>query len=490
MIVPRLKEHTHHRGVLLTPLNTYKNITRVPWVYERMPELLWVALIFSQYDRRVGFQKFRRILTKLFQLAPSLFSIRISDILKLDEDKQKDFYQFVVAETSKDFLVPLTVTLTASIAPVFAESFYSSMSIEDRLEKLVRGMNQLMNSQSDFSTDIRYIELFPWLIRKKLHLPRNLAHKINLYEKLSHEDEGIEFCRSFIRAAGMAHCSAQVEKAPFIEHFWKKISKMTDCILLERPFPQETRNVDEYIGGLKRILEYLVELQIGTAPLCDRMDVILGITVYLLRCFEEVCQSNLANSIVARRIVRGIFENYIMLKFLVQKEAGNKNIWAEFKDYGIGQYKLALLAAREANSNKVDHFDVGFIELLVNEFISEIFTDIDVRYFPDGKNIKDKAKEVGEEELHKILYTYDSSFEHGLWGAIRESVFFKCGNPAHNFHCVPNIYGEIQLKTVLPDCIMLMNKFVSLLHKLCGIPSELLKGVSDFELKPLSKRTD
>uniref|UniRef100_UPI004057B053 helix-turn-helix domain-containing protein n=1 Tax=Agathobacter sp. TaxID=2021311 RepID=UPI004057B053 len=32
---------------------------------------------------------------------------------------------------------------------------------------------------------------------------------------------------------------------------------------------------------------------------------------------------------------------------------------------------------------------------------------------------------------------YDSSFEHGLWGAIRESSLLKCNNPAHKYHCLP-----------------------------------------------------
>lgn len=35
------------------------------------------------------------------------------------------------------------------------------------------------------------------------------------------------------------------------------------------------------------------------------------------------------------------------------------------------------------------------------------------------------ANEVGEEELYKLFYDYDSSFEYGLWGAVRESALLK-----------------------------------------------------------------
>lgn len=36
----------------------------------------------------------------------------------------------------------------------------------------------------------------------------------------------------------------------------------------------------------------------------------------------------------------------------------------------------------------------------------------------DKITIRDKAIEVDEKELYDIAYDYDSSFAHGLWGAI------------------------------------------------------------------------
>lgn len=87
-----------------------------------------------------------------------------------------------------------------------------------------------------------------------------------------------------------------------------------------------------------------------------------------------------------------------------------------------------------------------------------------------------------------LYYDYDSSFEHGLWGAIRESSLLKCDNPAHKYHCVPDVEDEIRLKTVLPDCIMIMNKTVSFLNEIYGIPQQMLNGVINFELKPIDNQ--
>lgn len=109
---------------------------------------------------------------------------------------------------------------------------------------------------------------------------------------------------------------------------------------------------------------------------------------------------------------------------------------------------------------------------------------MDTKYF-DKQNIRLKAESVNEKELYGLYYDYDSSFEHGLWGAIRESSLLKCDNPAHKCHCVPDVEDEIRLKTVLPDCIMIMNKTVSFLNEIYGIPQQMLNGVINFELKPI-----
>ena len=74
-----------------------------------------------------------------------------------------------------------------------------------------------------------------------------------------------------------------------------------------------------------------------------------------------------------------------------------------------------------------------------------------------------------------------------MWGAIRESSLLKCNNPAHKYHCVPDINDEIILKSTLPDCIMVMNKTISYINELYGIPEQLLNEVINFELESITK---
>ena len=120
------------------------------WTYGRMPEYLWLGLILKYYGRDEGLRKSYGIISVLHQLAPDLYTARMSQIIKLDADIQKSFYDYIVDIGAKEALAPLTIFLTASRAPVFAECFYcSKQSVEDRCETIIQTMRKIMDNQSN-----------------------------------------------------------------------------------------------------------------------------------------------------------------------------------------------------------------------------------------------------------------------------------------------------------------------------------------------------
>ena len=120
------------------------------WTYGRMPEYLWIGLILKYYGRDEGLRKSYGIISALHKLAPGLYTARLSQILKLDADIQKRFYDYIICSGAKEALAPLTVFLTASKAPVFAECFYCpDQSIEDRCEVMIQTMREIMDHQSN-----------------------------------------------------------------------------------------------------------------------------------------------------------------------------------------------------------------------------------------------------------------------------------------------------------------------------------------------------
>lgn len=489
MIRSKLSDYAFKKGKFITPINALPMMHELEdeksWTYGRMPEYLWIGLILKYYGRDEGLKKSYNIISALHNLSPDLYTARLSQILKLDVDIQKKFYEHIVCSGAKEALAPLTVFLTASKAPVFAECFYCpEQSVEDRCEAIIQTMRDIMNHQSNESTDIRFVALYFNLLSEKVHLQKEQIDLLLTYPKAQHNDEIMCMVRPTVRALEMMILTFEITDSAYIKEFWRCVSAMTDCSIFVIEFPKEKRDIAAYMGKLHEVFVYLSELFVVTDPLDEKMNVLLGIATYSYKRLKEIYEHQLFNSISGRSCVRVLIEDYIMMKYLVHNESSHDNIWRDYQLYGMGLYKLVLTRHRESGVSNESHFDEKYIEALVNEFKGEEFIDMDTKYF-DKQNIRLKAESVGEKDLFGLYYDYDSSFEHGLWGAIRESSLLKCNNPAHKYHCVPDIEDENRLKTVLPDCIMVMNKTVSFLNELYGIPEQLLNEVIHFEIKSI-----
>jgi len=485
----KLSDHTFKKGKFITPINSLPMMQEFEdeksWTYGRMPEYLWIGLILKYYGREDGLRKSYGIISALHKLAPDLYTARLSLILKLDTDIQKQFYDYIVCIGAKEALAPLTIYLTASRTPVFAECFYCpEQSIDDRCEAIVQTMRDIMDHQSNEATDIRFVALYFNLLSGKVHLLKDQLDLLVAYPASKHTDEIMRMARPTVRSLEMMILTFENTDSEYLKGFWRCVSEMTECNIFTVEFPEEKRNISAYMEKLHEAFVYLSELFAATDPLDEKMNVLLGIATYSYKRLKEIYEHNLFNSISGRSCVRVLIEDYIMMKYLVKNEASHDNIWRDYQLYGMGLYKLVLARHRESGVSEESHFDEKYIEALVNEFKGEEFIDMDTKYF-DKQNIRLKAESVGEKNLFGLYYDYDSSFEHGLWGAIRESSLLKCNNPAHKYHCVPDIEDETRMKTVLPDCIMVMNKTLSFLNELYGIPEQLLGEVINFEIKPI-----
>lgn len=336
-----------------------------------------------------------------------------------------------------------------------------------------------MDHQTNESTDIRFMVLWFNVKVGRLHILPEHRKLLLRYPQIEHDDEEMRLIRPFIRSCELA--SIEKPNDLYIEKFWRYLSRMSDCELITIKFPKEEHNILLYAEHLYEIFAYLNDLYKVTNPIDEKMSVILGIATYSHKRFKEVCEHNLYNAISGRGCIRVMIESYIMMKYLLMNESKQDNIWRDYKIYGTGLYKLVLSRHREVEDRLNSHFDKVYVEALVNEFCIEDFINMDTKYF-DKVAIRVKAEQVGEKELYGLYYDYDSSFEHGMWGAIRESSLLRCENPAHQYHCVPDIDDTIRLKSVLPDCIMVMNKIIVLLDQLYGIPANLYEEVINFEI--------
>lgn len=480
-----LAQHEFDKGKFIPPLMKLSDrIEFISWCKDRLPEMLWLALIYSQYDRQTGLEKTMRILTYIKNIGCYIELPYFSLILNLPDAQQVKIYEFIKSENNEDVLSPLTLIFNYSEYPVFAKAFYSKETNETKKKILLDCIAKFYPHQEECTTDIRYLALYYEIITERMKHKAETLKNLFLYPKIPHSDERMRTIRPTIRSCEGITPFIQKDKN-YLKKFWEDISSMTDC----RPFfiiykNEETKEeINEIKQFFKKIMKYYASIYETAKPLDDKMLVLIGILTYSYKRFSEIIEYNLYNSIVGRSIIRVLIEDYIMIKYLLKKESEKPNIWTEYQSYGIGQLKL-IEKRFQAVSETLDksHVEYKYLEIIVNDYINEEFLNMETKYF-DSQNMRLKAEYVDEKDLFGLYYDYDSSFEHGLWGAIRECALLKCEAAGHQYHCVPDYGNEQKCKSIWYDSVVTFLKTIKEISNIYSLSDELQEGISKYEKK-------
>lgn len=475
----KLSDHHKVKGILYTPWNDIENRTGIKlestnWVHNELPEYYWLGLILDYYGRKDGLQKAGEVINYLANTLKTK-TPRLSEILSLPEDKQKQLFTFCKYVMGKNVLVPLTIFHTVYDAPIFAEEYYSSeFTVKERFDKINSVLKQAHTHNTNFATDIRFLIVWFTVVSGKLCIIKGspVANAILEYPVTDHEDEKMKMYRPSIRSTSGTLVMMNEKNELYINSFWGKVASMKDCELFmlnyapQSDIEQIKIDVDEF----QQYIEYYARL-VQLEPFNDKLLVLVGISNYSLKRLRELVDHDLYNTATGRSIIRVIIEDYINMKALLLSEAKETNIWKSFQEYGEGAYKKIALKHeeyKETGNFDNSHVNYDYVNLLSKEFIQEDFLNIDIRIF--GGDTRSKAKDVGEEELFYSYYDYDSQYEHGLWGAIRECSLLKCNVPAHGFHNIVDYEGKQLLPSVWNDCKTVMLKTINILADTFGVP--------------------
>lgn len=484
MSYSKLSDHNFKKGKFITPWNEFmSDISQEnSWYHGRLPEYLWLALIMEYYGREKGLEKCYSIIKKLRELVPDLFTPRFSKILKLDPNEQNELFEYMLCLIDVRVLAPLTVIFTYSSFQNFASKFHTDLSTEERIGLINSTLRKTSDHQSHLSTDVRFIVLYFNILSGKLHMPAETLNLLLEYPTLSHEDDKMRMVRPMVRSMEISPMELDPFDSDYLDVFWEGVSRMSECELFCIDYKENLPNTEEYVNNVKTLLQYYTDLLISTNPLDNKMLVLLGIATYSYKRLLELVKHDLFNTISGRSIVRVLIEDCIMMKYLLQNESTHNDIWTEYQYYGIGQYKLIVERHKQSGKTLVNsHVSYDYMDILVNEYKNKEFIDMDTTYF-DKQNVRGKAISVNEKELFDLYYDYDSAFEHGLWGAIRESSLIKCNSPSHQYHCVPDIENKQKMKSVWNDSVEAMNKTLSILEDVYGLPLHLSKEAKKYEL--------
>lgn len=466
-----LSEHNMIKGVFKTKFNELlgDKLSEQNWFYERMPEYIWIGLVFKHYGRDNGLYRMYKITVDLVKEMTGLKTLRISDILELKKEDQMVVFSIIERYVQPKVLSPLTIIIDSQYSKEFCIKFLEDNDqVENRLEKLSEIIRIQGDGSSDFSTDIRFVLVYFLISTGHLKFVGNVGKEIFEYPKLKQDDPMLHIIGSSIRSMELivlSNVNREISRE-YLEVFWERMFRMTECKLMFLEYAEEKMDLSKKVEDVKSLLISYKMVIIQSYPLDLKRIVSLGITTFAFKRWSEIIECKLGNNLAGRSSLRGMIECLFILKYLMLKESTNPNIWKEYQLHGIGKFKLIYERYSEVAGDKPQtHVPFEYLDILVNEFKDKEFIDMDTRYF-DGLSARPLSEMIDEKDLYNFYYDYDSSYEHALWGAIRESCFLKCENPEHMYHFVPDIENEQNLKSVIPDSIIVMDKILSELSTL------------------------
>src|SRR5258708_3333362 len=167
--------HKRQRKVLVPPLMAIPRVALQSWMNDRLPEMLWSALLISQLGRTRSLERFRRVaaLVPKLPVEKRMVQPALSGLAMLDQDILSQFLTAICADTeSKSALRPLLLfdDLPAKQAWVRAIGLTPAVEDWDALKAAVFGV---LDHQSQEATDCRWLRVLFQALSGKLYLPTN-----------------------------------------------------------------------------------------------------------------------------------------------------------------------------------------------------------------------------------------------------------------------------------------------------------------------------
>ncbi len=476
-----LSGHTRVGKRLVPPMMTLPGGFEISsWTNDRLPEMLWAALVTTVLRREDAPGVFREVAligVKYESMGQAFrgFNLNISGLAK----QPPEMIATIVGSARKHGLgkIALRPLLLFNSLPARDtwKTEIDAEPTEDDWPTLAKAVITTFHHQSQEATDIRWLKLMFKACLGAVIFPQTLADQVEELRLYPNKGD-MKSVRPFIRATEMSldiEIKSEQFAAGWAGDFWHECMNRTSCTPIHRP--KDTRvplDVKAFVQSMVDVRTSVVEhweKTLSTTAVDPRHDAVFGFALYVLSCALEMSSASNRYAISGRLFLRCLTECRITLAYLVSND--DPNLWARFRSYGAGQAKLALLKAEAMSGSTPGFVEKATLEALANEDFFQEFVEIDLGHWC-GKDLRKMAEDSGTKDEYDKFYGWASSFIHGQWGAIRDSNLTHCRNPLHRFHRIP-LWSHRPMGDALGDAISLVNSTLETVEK--AYPGKLLR---------------
>lgn len=462
----KLKGHKQ-QGKQLHPPFAQLGITNSSWQNDRLPEMLWAAILIGNLPRERTLNIFRRVVNAILAVKneETKGDVRLSGIAAMPEREKIPVLEAIIA--GEDVRECLSSLLLFEMLPG-KNSWIGVLgrpASERSVDYLMRGVASTLWHQSQEATDCRWVRLLSIMAAGKLLMPDSFGDLGR--ELVNYPNEGdMTRIRPFIRSAEISLNATEVDQKPdpWPGEFWSECLGNTPCFSLLREPSANAPASGTTIQRVGEVYELLIKHWLETR--CEtgidaKHDTTFGLAFYSLNILRELLSIGNSTAIIGRFGLRSLLDGFVTLTYLVHKN--NLDLWRSHRVFGAGQAKLSSLKLEDLKSEKC-FADVATLTEIANEDVWEEFLSINVGHWEDS-SLRRQAVESGVKAEYDKYYAWTSSFIHAHWGSIREAVFDTCGNPLHRLHRIPRKQCKT-LPDVVPDACELVDKVLDIVSKI------------------------
>lgn len=468
----KIESHRKSGSKLIAPFNELPNTSFYSWMNDRLPCMIWAALLITNLGREKALEKIRRIgkiVGEEFHTQPEEFKnslprISIYGISLLNQGLRDAFFkELFVDEISKIALRPLGLIEALPLRAEWQKNL-AAPTAED-WTTLAESVAATLDHQSQEATDCRWAYMLPIIYSGKIHMPE--AYMYQEYTDYPYFNAQ-EQVRPSIRAteiqfgAGMMAPEYAEQKVLWAKAFWNECKTKTACLFADPEIQKPDYNIPKTINSLRNlwheIAEHFSETDNFTHVQAKR-DACFGFALYAVTVAQEAIASS-GRMITAKLALRMLAEIAITFTYLIY--ANDKKLWDTYRSYGSSQAKLTFLKLDEIITKEPGYLKKDHIKSLANEDIYMDFQDIELGNWAK-LDLRTMSQMARCKEIYDTYYSWPSTYAHGQWCAVRDTVFTTCINPLHRLHRIPRT-GPRYEDRAESDIILLLNKILELLN--------------------------
>jgi hypothetical protein len=459
-----IDKHKLVAKTLIPPMATLPQLKPVSWLNDRMPEMLWAALLITRLVRENALAIFRGLADLAFQVRETVseWDCTQTAIAGMPVDVRTQIIRFLCTEPEwRESLRPLLLLKQLPGRDAW-QAIIGEEPVVDDWHYLKCAVAATLDHQSESSTDCRWVRVLTKIAAGKMRFRSSMKELVEEVIHYPHQGD-LHKVRPTIRSmeGGIGSLTEKTSEWPKL--FWGECLSGTSCELPPPKSAVELPPLGTTPEVVRQTYAKLVQhagKSASTTAIDAKHDAVFGIAFYSLAVLLELLQIGIGSAILGRMGMRCLVECYVTLAYLLGKNS--PELWKKYRNYGAGQAKLSFLKLAD-DPSQVTFATANTLRTLANEDMWEELLEIGLGHW-SGSDLRKMSEEAGVKTEYDKFYSWTSGFVHGQWGAIRDSVFCTCQNPLHRLHRIPRPEAR-HLEDVVPDAAYLVDRILTLLDR-------------------------